>query len=320
MMRRLWATPIFALAAILALDGCAELNFLSQTAKNVNQTPPSGGLYKVGNPYQVDGVWYYPAVDYSYAETGIASWYGPNFHGKYTANGELYDMNELTAAHKTLPLPSIVRVTNLENGRSIKIKVNDRGPFVKGRIIDMSRRGAQLLGFDGKGTARVRVEILADESRALAAALTGKTDSNIASEKPPPSPLAAVSSADLPPPPGAKVAAPIAPPTAASTPPAPPKAITSAPAQTLDPDLKTLPVKPTGMYVQAGAFAQFDNANRVKSRLQTLGPAAQVTQYNLSDRPLFRVRIGPLQNLDDADKLLDRVVKAGYPEARLVVD
>ena len=319
MMRRPWATPIFALAAMLALSGCAELNLFSQTAKNMNPEPTPGGLYKIGNPYQVEGTWYYPAVDYNYAETGIASWYGPNFHGKYTANGELYDMNALTAAHKTLPLPSIVRVTNLDNGRSIKIKVNDRGPFVKGRIIDMSRRGAQLLGFDNKGTARVRVEIVADESRALAAALTGKTDPNIvAADRPPPAPLAAVSSADLPPPPGAKAA----PPTAASAPPpaAVPQSVVNNTMPTLEPDLKTVPVKPTSMYIQAGAFAQFDNANRVKARLQTLGPNAQVTQTNLSDRPLFRVRIGPLQNLDDADKLLDRVVKAGYPEARLVVD
>jgi rare lipoprotein A len=318
-MRRPWARPIFALAAMLALSGCAELNFLSQTAKNVNQEPTPGGRYKIGNPYQVDGTWYYPAVDYNYVETGIASWYGPNFHGKYTADGEVYDMNALTAAHKTLPLPSIVRVTNLENGRSIKIRVNDRGPFVKGRIIDMSRRGAQLLGFDGKGTARVRVEIVADESRALAAALTGNTDSNIVAEKPPATPLAAVSSADLPPPPGAKAA----PPSAASAPPpaaAVPKVIANVAMAPLEPDLKTVPVKPTSMYSKGGSFAQFDNANRVKARLQTLGPAAQVTQYNLSDRPLFRVRIGPLQNLDDADKLLDRVVKAGYPEARLVVD
>ena len=88
MMRRPWATPILALAVMLALSGCAELNFLSQTAKNVNQEPTPGGAYKVGNPYQVEGIWYYPAVDYNYAETGIASWYGPNFHGKYTANGE----------------------------------------------------------------------------------------------------------------------------------------------------------------------------------------------------------------------------------------
>ena len=317
MMRRRWATPVLALLAILALGGCAELNFLSQTAKNVNQDKPAGGVYKIGNPYQIDGVWYYPAVDYNYVETGIASWYGPNFHGKYTANGESYDQNALTAAHRTLPLPSVVRVTNLENGRSVKLTVNDRGPFAKGRIIDVSRRSAQLLGFDGKGTARVRVEIVADESRTLAARLSGKTDPNMIAEKPPAAPRGSVAVADLPPPPGAKSAPQIASAAAAplqSTPP-PPRITASAP----EPDVTTVPVKPTGIYVQAGAFAQFDNANRMKVRLQGLGPT-QVTQINLGDRPLFRVRVGPIQNVDEADKLLDRVVKAGYPEARIIVD
>jgi rare lipoprotein A len=316
MMRRLRATPFLALAALLLLGGCAELGFVSQTAKNIQESP-KGGVYKVGTPYQIDGVWYYPAVDYSYVETGIASWYGPNFHGKYTANGELYDMNELTAAHRTLPLPSIVRVTNLENGRSIKLKVNDRGPFAKGRIIDVSRRAAQLLGIDGPGTARVRVEIVADESRAIAASMMGKTDPVIA-EKAPAAPPATVASADLAPPPGVKAA----PPSKASAPPpaAPPPVIGAmgGPIK-VDPDLKQLPVKPTRMFVQAGAFGEYVNADRTKIRLQSLGPT-QVTQVNLGDRPLFRVRIGPVQSVDEADKLLDRVVKAGYPEARLIVD
>ena len=104
-------------------------------------------------------------------EEGVASWYGPGFHGKQTANGEIYDMNDLTAAHRTLPMPSIVRVTNLENGRSLKLKVNDRGPFARERIIDVSRRASQLLGFHQQGTTPVRVEIVEDESRMLAAAL-----------------------------------------------------------------------------------------------------------------------------------------------------
>ena len=123
------------------------------------------------NHIRSKAIWYYPKVDYDYSEVGVASWYGPGFHGRSTANGEQYDMNDLTAAHRTLPMPSIVRVTNLENGRSIKLRVNDRGPFVGDRIIDVSRRAAQLLGFHIDGTARVRVEIVADESKQLAAAL-----------------------------------------------------------------------------------------------------------------------------------------------------
>jgi len=123
--------------------------------------------YKVGNPYEVAGVWYYPGEDYSYEQEGIASWYGPGFHGKRTANSESYDMNALTAAHRTLPMPSVVQVINLENGRSIRLRINDRGPFVKDRIIDVSRRAAQLLGFEERGTARVRVSIVAEDSMTL---------------------------------------------------------------------------------------------------------------------------------------------------------
>jgi rare lipoprotein A len=130
-----------------------------------------GGVYKVGNPYQIAGKWYYPKEDYSYSEVGVASWYGEDFNGKQTANGERYNMNTLTAAHRTLPLPCIVKVTNLQNGRSIVLRVNDRGPYVKDRIIDLSKHGAQLLGYMGQGTTKVKVEIMEKESKALKAAL-----------------------------------------------------------------------------------------------------------------------------------------------------
>src|SRR5271155_263739 len=126
------------------------------------------GTYTVGSPYEENGVWYYPRVDYNFDKTGIASWYGADFDGKYTANGEIYDMNQLTAAHTTLPLPSIVQVTDLQNGRSLQLRINDPGPFVDGRVIDVSRRAAQLLGFETKGTAPVRVKVLKQESIAAA--------------------------------------------------------------------------------------------------------------------------------------------------------
>lgn len=112
---------------------------------------------KVGKPYQIDGEWYYPRMVDRYRETGVASWYGVPFHGRKTANGEVYDMHGMTAAHPTLPLPSMARVTNLENGRSITVRINDRGPFAKKRIIDLSRRAAWELGFKDQGTAEVEV-------------------------------------------------------------------------------------------------------------------------------------------------------------------
>src|SRR6266478_2686966 len=132
--------------------------------------------YKVGAAYQINGVWYHPRVDYDYDETGLASWYGEAFDGQATANGEIYDLNQLSAAHKTLPLPSVVEVTNLRNGRSLRLRVNDRGPYVDGRIIDVSRRASQLLGFETSGTTPVRVRILKDESIQVAqAAMRGET-------------------------------------------------------------------------------------------------------------------------------------------------
>ena len=111
----------------------------------------------VGQPYRIAGRWYRPAENRNYNETGTASWYGPNFHGRQTANGEVFDQFALSAAHPTLPLPSYVRVKNPANGRSITVRVNDRGPFSNNRLIDLSRRSAEVLGFIHAGTARVQV-------------------------------------------------------------------------------------------------------------------------------------------------------------------
>ena len=116
--------------------------------------------YKVGEPYKVHGVWYRPEFVTQYEATGIASWYGEAFHGQRTANSEIYDMEALTAAHPTLPLPSIVQVTNLANGHSLVVRVNDRGPFVSNRLIDLSQAAARELGFERQGLAQVHVSYL----------------------------------------------------------------------------------------------------------------------------------------------------------------
>ena len=127
----------------------------------------NGTHYKIGEPYSIFGTLYTPEENYSYKEEGIASWYGPNFHAKTTANGGVFDQNLITAAHRELQIPSVVRVTNLENSLSIIVKVTDRGPYAKDRIIDLSHGAAMKLGFIKKGTALVRVEILEEESKAL---------------------------------------------------------------------------------------------------------------------------------------------------------
>src|SRR5216684_3574958 len=167
----------------LALAGCASSE--PKVAGHHSRQPPGQPVYRV-EPYQVKGVWYTPRADYSYDETGTASWYGPGFDQQLTADNEIYDMNQLSAAHKTLPLPSVVQVTNLQNGRSLRLRVNDRGPFVDGRIIDLSRRAAQMLGFETIGTASVRVRILREESIQVAeAAMRGGTGRVMLAQIPP---------------------------------------------------------------------------------------------------------------------------------------
>ncbi len=307
-----------ALALSVLLAGCAETKVVVDVAKVVSrlgseETRP----YKIGKPYKVNGVWYYPKVDYDYNETGIASWYGPGFDGKKTANGETYDENALTAAHKTLPLPTMVRVTNLENGRSIEVRLNDRGPYAPGRIIDMSRRGAQLLGFSEQGIARVRVQVLKEESQLLAAAASAKGGDDMA-PAPEAAPSGEVASATL---------APIAGSLASTANPSPasatnaPKASVVGLAKAPEPDatVKVMAVRPTNIYIQAGAFLGQANARRLEGELRKLGPV-RVAPVLVGQQRFYRVRIGPLASVDAADNMLLKLIQGGHPEARIVVD
>jgi rare lipoprotein A len=310
------------LLACLAVLGCADRR---------SPSLPAGGAgpYKVGKPYQIAGVWYYPAVDYAYAETGIASWYGPGFHGQATANGEAYDMNALTAAHRTLPMPSMVRVTNLENGRQLALRVNDRGPFVNNRIIDVSRRGAQLLGFERQGTARVRVEIMADESRQLAmlsgatapvAAQAAAATSSTVSDSPRVSaaPAGALTTETLAPPGQATQSAKAV---VAAKPVAESIVGKASVAAAPKPDGKVtvVPVRKTAMYIQAGAFTSVANANRLRAKLTPFGQS-RVMPAMVGSQRFYRVRVGPIARLSQADAVLARIIAAGHPEARIVVD
>lgn len=136
----------------------AESEYGVKASPRVQLMRRGGGRDQLGKPYQVRGKWYFPKEEKNYAKVGLASWYGDAFHGRLTANGEVYDMTHLTAAHPTMPLPSYARVTNLETGSSVIVRVNDRGPYHEGRIIDVSERAAQMLDYDKVGTARVKVE------------------------------------------------------------------------------------------------------------------------------------------------------------------
>lgn len=136
----------------------AETEYGVKASPRANFMRRGGGRDQLGKPYQVRGKWYYPKEDRHYAKVGLASWYGDAFHGRLTANGEVYDMTHLTAAHPTMPLPSYARVTNLKTGSSVVVRVNDRGPYHEGRIIDVSERAAQMLDYANVGTAEVKVE------------------------------------------------------------------------------------------------------------------------------------------------------------------
>ena len=309
-------TALFVGAAILS--ACAETSLIFHSAKKLGRElagdpepvkPPPGqpvpAGYKLGEPYLVTGVRYFPRFDPNYNETGIASWYGAPFHGRDTANGERYDMNELTAAHKTMPMPSTVRVTNLDNGRILMLRVNDRGPFVTGRIIDISRRGAQLLGFYRKGIAKVRVEFVAfapltviasNESNAPKRRLDADEMIAIPSEPVAERPLITSQYLDAP---GIEVGGSGGDELLANSEPA---------------NGTTL----AGMFVQVGAFAERTNAVGLARRLSRLSPSV-ISAANINGRILFRVRMGPIAGLEQADSLLAQVIEAGHTDARLIV-
>jgi rare lipoprotein A len=276
--------------------------------------PPSVGVYKVGQPYQVDNVWYYPREQPDYDETGIASWYGPTFYGRPTANGETYDGNQLTAAHKTLPMPVNVRVTNLDNGKSLVVRVNDRGPYARGRIIDLSKRAAELLDVVQTGTARVRVTYLG-RANLNGAPPPSETPPEIASALPA-VPSGKVDSSALNIVPGAAVAPP---------PKAPPARIAAAP---IPPQLfadnqpsgqvTRVPVPvATHLYVQLGAFSKQENA---KALLAKVGGDLRISTLQRNGQTLYRVRTAPLTSVADADAALSRITGAGANDAHIVVD
>ena len=306
---------VFTLAAVL-LSGCAEISFLAEGAKKIRSitvpsSPPQAGFldsnqdeqeetrfflekgeyYKVGLPYKIKGRWYYPEEDFAYVEEGIASWYGEAFHNKTTANGAIFNMNALTAAHRTLPMPSIVRVTNLENGRTLVVKVNDRGPFARDRIIDMSKRSATVLGFLKQGVTRVRVEILPEESRQFAL---------IAGRKP-------FTSSELKRSPAkAKVET--------------PQAVSVAQPEPVKPQNPPDPSPADLLYIQVGAFSLQANARKIGDAIAKQGIPVIIAPLEQNGKTLFRVRAGPALTTQQAEALLVKIQSLGYDAAQIISD
>ena len=269
---------------LLALAGCSS------------SSPP--GVYKLGQPYQIQGRWYYPEFDPEYDRVGLASWYGEPFHGRATANGERFDRGTVTAAHPTLPLPSLVRVVNLANHRELLVRVNDRGPFVGERLIDLSQEAARQLGFERQGLAQVRVQFvrLAD------------------AEGEPPRPTTRRARAPVPEPslePAPQLVA---------AAPAPGRARASMPQRTAEPAPQLVAAAPAqchARFIQVGAFAEPVRARRVAAELHALQAMPVSLAMPVEDH-LARVRLGPIADPTAVDATLDRVKRFGFSEAFIV--
>lgn len=258
---------------------------------------------RVGPPYQANGRWYVPTPEPGYAQTGMASWYGSQFHGQRTASGEVFDQEALTAAHPTLPIPSLVQVTNLENGREVIVRVNDRGPFVGERLIDLSRRGAEVLGFEQSGHARVHVRYLGPAPRRVNA-----DGSAAPASAPSPAPVA---------PPAENVEEgprSLLPPPSFDTDLA--GGMESEPAPSAAPQYAATAPSAFGAYVvQVGAYSDLSNAHRVRDAVGAAGPVTVDVRQTASGGELFRVRVGPWQSREEADAARRALATLGYGEA-----
>jgi rare lipoprotein A len=313
------------LLASAALTACATPQYAVHAPAGhlAPQSHASGssapGRYKTGEPYEVGGIWYVPHEQPNYDETGIASWYGEAFQLKATADGEIFDMNQFSAAHTTLPLPSMVEVTNLDNGRKLTVRVNDRGPFVGGRIIDLSQAAARELGYDRQGLARVRVRYVGP------APLAGP-DAGIryARATPPPAIRPAVTQvrtttrpadeeilAEAPPPRGLQVVVkPLV---------APPEPVAIATLSPLPASVQpqAAAARESAFRIQAGAFGDEANARRAADQLSTEG-AATVEPFQRDGVTYYRVLLPGPPDEAEAYALRDRVARIGFRDARVV--
>jgi len=345
--------PLFLIAALcLGLSACGSGNNerLGERVIALGQpVPKGGGVYQIGKPYEISGLTYTPREEPGYDRVGNASWYGELFHGRRTANGEIYDMDRLSAAHPTLPLPVYARVTNLNNGRTIVVRINDRGPYARDRIIDLSRRSAELLGFRNNGTATVRVKYLGrapldgDDSyernylasqgwmRVASKGKSSKDGAVAVSTLPAENPenlarpwkqaalrelqqAAPAASAEQGWKSTTKAAA--GPPSAAAS--SAPTAALAAPQST-----GSLPApanaKPQagGIVIQAGSFKNKENADKARGALAGLAPV-EVTPIEVGGNVYFRVRVGPFFATSGTKSALAKVRSAGYQGAKIV--
>jgi rare lipoprotein A len=277
--------------------------------------PASEARYVIGQPYQMGGMWSYPKEDFGASETGLAAVLPDLRAGRRTATGEVFDPGQLMAAHRTLQLPAIVSVTNLENGRELRVRVNDRGPQSPARLIGLSARAATLLGIPKSGAAQVRVTVDSAPSRALAGQLpsTERVELAIAA-----APAGRVERETLAPPPGAREASWTR--QVATTPAVAPvaEAALALPPNPLPENVTQVSASPGRLMLEAGTFFRRDLAQRQASRIAGLG--ARVEQHGSGRSAQFRVVAGPFAGPAAADSAFAAALSAGLPEARLIVE
>lgn len=258
----------------------------------------------VGAPYEVNGKWFVPTHEPDYDEVGVASWYGPSFHQKATASGEIYDQEAFTGAHPTLPIPSIVRVTNIDTGRTLIVRINDRGPYVDDRLIDLSHGSAVALGVVAKGTARVRVQYVGPASAQANATPVQAVEPALAPDPFQAKPVSLTPSAQ-----GRALIASSALPAITSSPRvAVPAAGPQPVAYASAPSLAGAP-KATLM-LQAGAFGDLANAMKLQAALQSYG-ATRIDAAEIGGALLYRVQLGPFADRSEAARVQDALAAAG---------
>lgn len=274
--------------------------------KGTGPVPMGGGRYHIGEPYQVAGRWFKPKEQPNYDKTGPASWYGEAFNRRMTSNGEWFDMTRLTAAHPTLPLPSYAKVTNVSNGNTIVVRINDRGPFVGTRIIDLSKQSASALGFKRQGTATVRVQYIGpaplDDDGSNLVAMNRELENG--------TPLRQMIAAAS----GKRRAEPVQ---VAEADPVEQGAYEAEMEQQPIAQMEPSPPSAVNYFVQAGTFADPENAERLRQEFVNIGPV-QVAELMGNDGPVYRMRVGPFDNLNDAQVALNQVHGYGLPDAHLL--
>jgi rare lipoprotein A len=314
-MRRVLILPLVLVIAGLAVSGCSSkkakpgaLNPFAGTGSpyytGQGEPPRGGGRYHVGKPYKVAGRWFNPREQPNYDATGPASWYGEDFHRRMTSNGEWFNMNDLTAAHPTLPLPSYVKVTNLDNAREVVVRVNDRGPFVGPRIIDMSKHAAEVLGFKEKGKTKVRVQYIGTAPLNDQGAHLAAMNRELQNGTPLKAMIAAADRGET-----TLVAA-----VTGQMPPAeaPPQIVlTAAPAPQATEPLKG------NYYIQVGSFSDAGYAETARADLANVWPV-QVIAASAPGGEVYHVRIGPIAGETDAKTALQDAVDHGHPDAHLI--